>query len=52
MSLQEAETGFDGAPEPRANPKLLGHEQAEAALAEAARSGRLHLNAPDCSHRA
>jgi DNA polymerase-3 subunit delta' len=42
MSLQEAETGFDSAPEPRANPKLLGHEQAEAALAEAARSGRLH----------
>ncbi|MBO0710820.1 MAG: DNA polymerase III subunit delta' [Acetobacteraceae bacterium] len=30
------------APEPRANPLLLGHEPAEAALADAMRSGRLH----------
>ncbi len=30
------------APEPRANPLLLGHEAAEATLAEAMRSGRLH----------
>ncbi len=29
-------------PEPRANPDLLGHAAAEAALAGAARSGRLH----------
>ena len=28
--------------EPRANPMLLGHEVAEAALLEAMRSGRLH----------
>jgi DNA polymerase-3 subunit delta' len=31
-----------GAPEPRANPRLLGHEAAEAMLAEAMRSGRMH----------
>jgi DNA polymerase-3 subunit delta' len=30
------------APEPRANPLLLGHGQAEAALLEALRSGRMH----------
>jgi DNA polymerase III subunit delta' len=30
------------APPPRANPLLLGHEAAEATLAEAARAGRLH----------
>jgi DNA polymerase-3 subunit delta' len=30
------------APEPRANPLLLGHESAEATLAEAMRSGRMH----------
>ena len=30
------------APEPRANPFLLGHEQAEASLAEAMRGGRMH----------
>ena len=30
------------APEPRANPLLLGHEQAEATLIEASRSGRMH----------
>jgi DNA polymerase-3 subunit delta' len=30
------------APAPRANPLLLGHEAAEATLAEAMRSGRLH----------
>jgi DNA polymerase III subunit delta' len=30
------------APEPRANPLLLGHEAAEATLLEAMRSGRLH----------
>lgn len=30
------------APEPRANPFLLGHEQAEATLGEALRAGRLH----------
>jgi len=29
-------------PDPRANPLLLGHQAAEATLAEAARSGRLH----------
>jgi len=29
-------------PEPRANPMLLGHEQAEAMLAEAMRSARMH----------
>jgi DNA polymerase III subunit delta' len=29
-------------PEPRANPKLLGHEAAEAMLAEAMRSARMH----------
>jgi DNA polymerase-3 subunit delta' len=29
-------------PEPRANPELLGHDHACLALAEAARSGRLH----------
>jgi DNA polymerase-3 subunit delta' len=29
-------------PEPRANPKLLGHEAAEAVLAEAMRSARMH----------
>src|SRR3954454_19003405 len=29
-------------PEPRANPVLLGHEAAEASLAEALRSGRMH----------
>ncbi|HKM65409.1 MAG TPA: DNA polymerase III subunit delta' [Acidisphaera sp.] len=31
-----------GPPEPRANPLLLGHAAAEAALAEAARAGRMH----------
>ena len=30
------------APEPRANPILLGHEQAEATLLEAIRAGRMH----------
>lgn len=30
------------APEPRANPLLLGHEPAEATLIEALRSGRMH----------
>src|SRR5271163_1666370 len=30
------------APDPRANPLLLGHPAAEATLAEAMRSGRLH----------
>jgi DNA polymerase III subunit delta' len=30
------------APEPRANPLLLGHEAAEATLLEAMRSGRMH----------
>jgi DNA polymerase-3 subunit delta' len=30
------------APEPRANPELVGHEAAELALLEAASSGRLH----------
>ena len=30
------------APEPRANPLLLGHEPAEATLLEALRSGRMH----------
>jgi DNA polymerase-3 subunit delta' len=30
------------APEPRANPLLLGHEQAEATLVEAMRAGRMH----------
>jgi DNA polymerase-3 subunit delta' len=30
------------APEPRANPLLLGHEQAEATLIEALRAGRTH----------
>ncbi len=30
------------APEPRANPVLIGHEAAEQALLEAARTGRLH----------
>ncbi|MCL2429484.1 MAG: DNA polymerase III subunit delta', partial [Alphaproteobacteria bacterium] len=30
------------APEPRANPLLLGHEPAEAVLADVLRSGRLH----------
>ncbi len=30
------------APEPRANPFLLGHEAAEAVLADALRSGRMH----------
>ncbi|HET7881121.1 MAG TPA: DNA polymerase III subunit delta' [Acetobacteraceae bacterium] len=30
------------APEPRANPLLIGHEQAEASLVEAMRSGRMH----------
>ena len=30
------------APEPRANPLLIGHEAAEATLAEAMRSGRMH----------
>jgi DNA polymerase-3 subunit delta' len=30
------------APEPRANPILLGHERAEATLIEAMRSGRMH----------
>lgn len=30
------------APEPRANPLLVGHEPAEAMLADALRSGRLH----------
>jgi DNA polymerase III subunit delta' len=30
------------APEPRANPLLLGHEQAEATLLEAMRAGRMH----------
>lgn len=42
MSLQETDTRSGGAPEPRANPKLLGHERAEATLADAAGSGRLH----------
>ena len=39
-----AETGGargDGPPEPRANPELIGHEQAEATLLESFRSGRL-----------
>ncbi len=30
------------APEPRANPLLLGHDHAEATLSEALRSGRMH----------
>jgi DNA polymerase III subunit delta' len=30
------------APEPRANPLLLGHEQAEATLLDAIRAGRMH----------
>ena len=30
------------APEPRANPILLGHEPAEATLIEAMRAGRMH----------
>ena len=30
------------APEPRANPLLLGHEAAEATMLEAMRSGRMH----------
>src|ERR1700689_1966423 len=30
------------APDPRANALLLGHENAEATLAEATRSGRMH----------
>ena len=30
------------APEPRANPILLGHEQAETTLIEALRAGRMH----------
>ena len=30
------------APEPRANPLLIGHEAAETAVAEALRSGRMH----------
>src|ERR1700683_4425302 len=30
------------APEPRANPHLLGHEAAETTLLEAMRSGRMH----------
>src|SRR5689334_9589372 len=30
------------APEPRANPQLLGHEAAETVLLEAMRSGRIH----------
>src|ERR1700744_368484 len=30
------------APDPRANPILLGHEQAEAVLLEAIRAGRMH----------
>src|SRR6201985_987631 len=30
------------APEPRANPLLLGHEAAEASLLDALRSGRIH----------
>ncbi len=30
------------APEPRANPLLLGHAQAEATLLEAMRAGRMH----------
>jgi DNA polymerase III subunit delta' len=30
------------APEPRANPLLVGHEQAEAMLTEAMRAGRMH----------
>ena len=30
------------APEPRANPLLIGHEPAETSLAEALRSGRMH----------
>lgn len=39
----EATTAPDaGPPEPRQNPDLRGHEQAEALLADAARSGRLH----------
>ena len=33
---------FMPAPEPRANPVLLGHEAAEATLLEAMRAGRLH----------
>ena len=32
----------EGPPEPRANPILLGHSRAEAAMAEAARAGRIH----------
>src|SRR4051794_32043076 len=30
------------APDPRANPLLLGHEQAEATLIQAIRGGRMH----------
>ena len=30
------------APEPRANPMLLGHEAAEATLLDAMRAGRMH----------
>ena len=30
------------APEPRANPTLLGHEPAEALVAETMRNGRMH----------
>ena len=30
------------APDPRANPLLLGHDAAEAVMAEAMRSGRMH----------
>lgn len=33
---------MSGPPSPRANPLLLGHEAAEAMLAEAMRSGRMH----------
>jgi DNA polymerase-3 subunit delta' len=39
MSAPEAEAV---APEPRANPLLFGHEAAEAVLADALRSGRMH----------
>jgi DNA polymerase-3 subunit delta' len=41
MSTESVEAAAE-APEPRANPDLLGHEQAEETLIGAARSGRLH----------
>ncbi|HEY7577823.1 MAG TPA: DNA polymerase III subunit delta' [Acetobacteraceae bacterium] len=44
------------APEPRANPQLLGHETAEATLLDAMRSGRLHhawlITGPDGTGKA